>query len=126
MTSTIHAGTSAMTPAGLPMFGAAGDDFARYYAENGFALLADGLSRDEVTAVNADALRLCRGDFGDIPYDYDDTDEVEQVERRSVIAGPMSDEETLRQFLCVHYPHKVSPAAMAGCGRPASWTPWCG
>jgi phytanoyl-CoA hydroxylase len=95
------------TPAGLKMFERVGADFADHYAEFGFALLADALSPDEVSAVNADAVKLCRGDFGRIGYGLWDTESVEDP------ADPASgtDDDMLRRYLCIHFPHKVSPAA---------------
>lgn len=97
------------TSAGTPMFDAAGPDLAQFYAENGFALLADALTREEVDELNADAVRLCRGELGDI-------DGAETVADRT-IAGE-TDEETLRRFLCIHYPHKVSDVALRALTQP--------
>lgn len=91
------------------MFDAAGPDLAQFYAENGFALLADALTREEVDELNADAVRLCRGELGDI-------DGAETVADRT-IAGE-TDEETLRRFLCIHYPHKVSDVALRALTQP--------
>ena len=45
-----------------------GPGFTDHYVAFGFALLANALAPDEVAAVNADALKLCRGDFGTIHY----------------------------------------------------------
>ena len=65
MTDVLTPGSSTRRTA-LPLFDAADEDFAAHYAEHGFALLADALTRGEVAALNADALRLCRGDYGEI------------------------------------------------------------
>lgn len=109
------------TPAGLPMFQRTDADFARHYAEHGFALLAEGLRASEVAAVNDDAVRLCRGEFGEIRDGWRDDDQT------SFVGGPetagMSDEETLRQYLCIHFPHKVAPAARAALQAPGSSRP---
>lgn len=102
------------TPAGLPLFGSADAEFSRHYAEHGFALLAEGLAAEEVAAVNADALRLCRGDFGDIGYGYDGAGDVPDVGDDA----ELTDEETLRRYLCIHYPHKASAAALAALRAP--------
>lgn len=99
------------TPAGLRLFGSAGEEFAAHYAEHGFALLVDALSPDEVAAVNADALRLCRGELGEVTYGHDARGRVESG------AGD-SDENVLRRFLCIHFPHKVSGAALDALRHP--------
>ena len=92
------------TSVGTPLFVAAGPDLAAFYGSNGFALLADALSRDEVAELNAEAVRLCRGDLGAIA---------------GADAPPAeSDAETLRRFLCIHYPHKVSDVALRALKQP--------
>jgi phytanoyl-CoA hydroxylase len=92
----------------LPLFDDADEAFAAHYAEHGFALLANALSREEVAALNADALRLCRGDYG----------EIGGAAGRGRPAADLTDEEVLRSYLCIHHPHKVSPAARAALSAP--------
>ncbi len=104
------------TPTGssarLRLFDTADDEFAAHYAEHGFALLGGALTPEEVAAINADALRLCRGDYGDIGYGYG-------AEPGASVATPdLSDDEILRRYLCIHYPHKVSPPARAALHTP--------
>ncbi|HLT61361.1 MAG TPA: phytanoyl-CoA dioxygenase family protein [Microlunatus sp.] len=110
MTSLLSTGHPA-----LRMFDHADADFAAHFAEHGFALLADGLSQDEVAAVNADAVRLCRGEYGQIRHGRRGGDDPGAV---PAAAATMTDEEVLRQFLCIHYPHKASPAALAALTAP--------
>lgn len=58
---------TAVLPAGtLRFFDVADDEFVQHYRTHGFALLANALSAEEVAAINDDALRLCRGDYGEI------------------------------------------------------------
>ena len=72
------------------------DEQRRFYADNGYLVVEDALSRDEIDELNAEALAICRGDRGQYkgwvgPHDG------------------QSDEEVLRQYLCIHFPHKISP-----------------
>ena len=97
---------STRTTPTLPLFDAAGPELAAHVAEHGFALLRDALSPAEVAEINAEALRICRGDYGDITYGY-----AEPHDAAPAPAADLSDEEMLRQFLCIHYPHKLSAAA---------------
>ncbi len=97
---------STRTAPALTFFDAAGPELAAHFAENGFALLANALSPAEVAEINAEALRICRGDYGDITYGYSESHDTTPAP-----AADLSDEEMLRQFLCIHYPHKLSAAA---------------
>ncbi|MDX6202944.1 MAG: phytanoyl-CoA hydroxylase [Frankiales bacterium] len=94
--TTLSLGSS--TSAGIPLFEAAGPSFAEHYREQGFALLGGALSPVEVAEVNAEALRLCRGELGEVAG--------------SAATEQETDEELLRRFLCIHYPHKVSEVAL--------------
>lgn len=111
--------TALMTPqhttsAGLPLFETSGPDLAAYYRDQGFALLANALSAEEVDRINAAAVKLCRGDYGAI-RDYGATDDgVPDLSRPS----EESDEDLLRRYLCIHYPHKVSPDARQALHNP--------
>ena len=97
------------TSAGTPIFRTAGPELADFFHSNGFALLADALSPDEVAEINAEAVRLCRGDLGAV-------DGAEVVEADAVEGE--SDEDLLRRFLCIHYPHKISDVALAALKNP--------
>ncbi|GAA1849981.1 phytanoyl-CoA dioxygenase family protein [Microlunatus capsulatus] len=104
LTSRPTAPAAADRPA-LPLFDVVDEAFVAHYAEHGFALLAGALTPEQVAAINADALRLCRGDYGDIGYGWSGDGE-------NVPVADLSDEEVLRRYLCIHYPHKVSPPAL--------------
>ncbi|GAA1863282.1 phytanoyl-CoA dioxygenase family protein [Asanoa iriomotensis] len=62
---------------------------------DGYGVLPDALTADEVAAINAEAVRLCRGELGEIT-------------RGSVAGDGESDADVLRRYLCVHHPHKLS------------------
>ncbi|WP_152361835.1 phytanoyl-CoA dioxygenase family protein [Microlunatus speluncae] len=112
MTSLLATGTD--HPA-LRRFDRPDAEFARHFAEHGFALLADGLSAEEVAAVNDDALRLCRGDLGEIYNGWRDSDDPHSA---PADIATRTDEEVLRSFLCIHFPHKVSEASLAALTAP--------
>jgi phytanoyl-CoA hydroxylase len=105
---------SSSTTDALRLFDVADEAFVQHYAEHGFALLAGALNADEIAAVNADALRLCRGDYGDLDYGGSG----QAVQDGGVDGGSLSDEEVLRRYLCIHYPHKVSAAARDALAHP--------
>ncbi len=117
MTAVQARQTHPTTPAGLRIFERADDELALHVETHGFALLADALAPDEVDAVNADAVRLCRGDFGALAYG-DPLDGGRAEDPVPASAEPLDDDELLRRHLCVHYPHKVSAAARAAMSAP--------
>jgi hypothetical protein len=99
----------------LRLFERVGPEFTDHYLECGFGLLANALTPDEVAAVNADALRLCRGDFGAIHYGLSG---VEGEDKPADLAPPGTNDEMLRRYLCIHFPHKVSAAARLALTTP--------
>jgi phytanoyl-CoA hydroxylase len=79
-------------------------DLARY-REDGFFLVEDFLSPEELDVLRAESTRICRSEIGpavDIP----------------AAGKELSDMEVLRQFLCVHFPHKVSAIMLALLSHP--------
>lgn len=93
----------------LRRFDTADADFAEHFRRYGFALLRDALTPEQVTAVNDDALRLCRGDLGEVTFSARNGEL--NAEREAQVAAVRDDDEAvLRQFLCIHYPHKASEA----------------
>jgi phytanoyl-CoA hydroxylase len=72
--------------------GGARGDFER----DGFLVLEGALGRAEVGVLLDEALRICRGERG-------------RVNGAEPGTAGESDDEVMRRFLCVHYPHKLSP-----------------
>jgi phytanoyl-CoA hydroxylase len=97
----------------LRIFNRADPEFAEHYQRCGFSLLGDAISPAEVAAVNADAVRLCRGDYGSIGYGHDQLPSNDPT-----AAERMGEDDLLRRYLCIHFPHKVSPAALRALQAP--------
>lgn len=73
--------------------------FVEQYARDGFAVLRNALTPAEVAEVNCEALRICRAGMNPVEAGRD--------------AHPgQSDADVLRQYLCIHHPHKISDVAM--------------
>ncbi len=73
--------------------------------EDGFAVLAGALSPEEVAAINAEAVRLCRGDLGEI------------AGVTPAVDGE-SDEDVMRRYLCIHFPNKLSKVIAGSLHHP--------
>jgi len=65
------------------------------YAQNGFAVLNNVFSKDEIGALKNEAPRICRENFGSLPGLPDDSKRL-------------TDDELISRVLCIHYPHKIS------------------
>jgi ectoine hydroxylase-related dioxygenase (phytanoyl-CoA dioxygenase family) len=90
MTEITVDATAAPAPAGT-----GASELARRYHRDGYAVLAGALPAAEVQALRDEAVRICRGELG----------AVEGVER----ARPDEpDEQVVRRYLCIHFPHKLS------------------
>lgn len=91
-------------PAGyfdLPM----ADEAAEFYRENGFLVIENALSAEEIASLRDEATAICRGERG-------------EVRGAAEVTPEMSDEEVLRQVLCIHFPHKISPHIHSLLGHP--------
>jgi ectoine hydroxylase-related dioxygenase (phytanoyl-CoA dioxygenase family) len=78
------------------------DELVESFQRDGFVVLDQAISPDQVTELHHAAEQLCRGDLG------------------AVKGAPAveSTEDVLRKYLCIHYPHKVSDAALAALHAP--------
>ncbi len=86
----------------LPMTGGA----AEFYRENGFLVVENALSPDEIAGLRKEATEICRGEKG-------------EVRGTPAVTASMTDEEVLRQVLCIHFPHKISALIEANLRHPS-------
>ncbi len=77
-----------------------------FYRDNGFLVVHGAFSTDEVEHLRREAVRVCRGELGDIRG-------VEPA-----LPGD-SDDAVMRRYLCIHFPHKLSPVMRAALAHPA-------
>jgi phytanoyl-CoA hydroxylase len=77
-----------------------------FFKENGFLIVQDALSDQELQQLRDEATRVCRGELGDF--------------RGLMPAEPEeTDDEILRQYLCIHFPHKISATMHSYLDHPA-------
>lgn len=86
----------------LPLPEAAGD----FYREQGWLVVPDALSPQEVQALRAKTTQLCRNEDG-------------SVEGIPVASAETPDEEALKRVLCLHFPHKLAPEFKQSVNHPA-------
>ncbi|MEV4357204.1 phytanoyl-CoA dioxygenase family protein [Nonomuraea sp. NPDC004186] len=81
-------------------------DLKSPYERDGYLVLDRALDPGEVGELLEEAVRICRGELGDISG--------------ALPAGDAdSDDDVLRRFLCVHYPHKLSGLMLDTMRHPA-------
>ena len=79
---------------------------AEFYAENGYLVVPDALSPDELQELCDETLRICKGELGD----------VRGFEPN--VSGE-SDADVLRRYLCIHFPHKISDVMLKYLATPS-------
>lgn len=82
------------------------DDAERdFFRENGYLIVEGALSPAEVESLRAEATALCRGERGEIRGVY------------PADAGE-TDDDVLRRYLCIHFPHKLSQVMYDSLAHP--------
>jgi len=76
-----------------------------FYYENGYLIVEDALSPQEVAEIRAETVHICRGERGDI-IGLPEHDPAE------------TDDEVISRVLCVHHPHKLSDVMMSYMKHP--------
>jgi ectoine hydroxylase-related dioxygenase (phytanoyl-CoA dioxygenase family) len=81
-------------------------DLRAAYARQGFVVVRGGLTSEEIDELRADAARICRGEYGEFRgLDAAGADET--------------DDDVMRRYLCIHFPHKISPPMHRALSHPA-------
>ncbi len=75
-----------------------------FYAENGYYILPDALTAAEVEELRAETTAICKGERGDVDgFEPNVPGEVE--------------DDVLRRYLCIHFPHKISEVMLGYLGH---------
>jgi phytanoyl-CoA hydroxylase len=76
------------------------------FQRDGYVVLRDALSADEVRALREESVRICRGELGTI-------EGVEPAEDGA------PDDQVFRRYLCIYFPHKLSERVRGMLAHPA-------
>lgn len=82
------------SPAGYFSTPLSGDAVA-FYRDNGFLVVEGAFDAGEVQALNDETLAICRGERGEFAG-------IEPVQSGE------TDQDVIRKYLCIHFPHKIS------------------
>ncbi|MEU4396479.1 phytanoyl-CoA dioxygenase family protein [Kribbella sp. NPDC023855] len=81
-------------------------DLKSRYDRDGYVVLDQALSTGEVAKLVEEAVRICRRDLG-------------EIDGALPVDPAQTDDDALRRFLCIHYPHKISELMAATMRHPA-------
>lgn len=77
-----------------------------FYRENGYLVIKNALSMEEIEELRRDTIAICRGEYGPVrgmlPHKPGETDD-----------------EVMRNYLCIHFPHKLSETMQRYLAHPA-------
>src|SRR5215207_1184907 len=77
-----------------------------FFRENGYLVIKNALSMDEIEELRRDTISICRGEYGPVrgmlPHIPNETDD-----------------EVMRNYLCIHFPHKLSVTMEKYLAHPA-------
>lgn len=76
------------------------------FDEQGFVILRDALEPAELDELRTEAAAICRGDLG-------------EFEGVAAAQADMPDDDVLRNYLCIHFPHKISSVMRRHLAHPA-------
>jgi phytanoyl-CoA hydroxylase len=93
---TITESRPSSTPTGVVLHDQVDDAFVEQFHRDGFAVLRNALSPDDLEALRAETIRLVRGDLGGL------------TGAAPIVSPDDTDEEAMRKYLCIHFPHKLS------------------
>ncbi|MCH8977882.1 MAG: phytanoyl-CoA dioxygenase family protein [Armatimonadetes bacterium] len=75
-----------------------------FYDENGFLVVEGAFSAEEVEGLNAETVAICRGERGEF---------------EGHVPAEGTDDEVIGRYLCIHFPHKISPLMTEQIGHRA-------
>lgn len=93
------------------------DEASTFYADQGYLVVHDAFSQEEVRNLCSEAVKVCRQERGPLATrlgsegqepEYPDPDRLREL----------SDEEVMRRFLCIHQAHKTSPVLREALAHP--------
>jgi ectoine hydroxylase-related dioxygenase (phytanoyl-CoA dioxygenase family) len=82
------------------------EELRSFYEENGYLVVRDALTLDEVNELRAEAVAICRGERGvvqgGVPAELGETDD-----------------DVMSRYLCIHHAHKISDVMLGYMSHPA-------
>ena len=93
--------TNTLTPARVEIY----DHQVDFFRENGYLVIEDALTPEEVAQLRQETVRICRGELG-------------PVTGLPPVGPGDSDDQVIQRTLCIHFPHKLSPVMFDALAKP--------
>ncbi len=74
-----------------------------FFEEQGYLVVEEAVAEEEIELLRRELLTICKGELGAIPSRASDSSQGIREENKS-----LTDEEILKRYLCIHFPHKIS------------------
>ena len=112
MTANPRTPVAPSIPSSRPPQAPAKSQWGSFFKENGYLVVPGAFSPAEIEALNADAAKIGRGEYGPCPG-------------LQPIQPGESDREVLGRHLCIHFPHKMSKLMLGAVTHQAlaAWAP---
>lgn len=94
-----------------------GPDSTAFFQQNGYLVLVGGFSQQEVDALNAETVAICRGQRGEMHMREDRGRADNDIDPATLAELP--DAEVISRFLCIHQVHKFSDKMHAALAQPS-------
>lgn len=93
------------------------DAAAGFYRDEGYAVIHDALSPEEIAQLRSEAVAVCRQERGPLRYSFAHPDAADQLPDLETLAA-MEPDEVISHFLCIHQAHKTSPLLLQFLSHP--------
>ncbi len=91
-----------------------GDEAAGFYAAQGYLVVHDAVSPAEIQELRDEAVAICRQERGEMKIHETHEQEMPPLEELRTLP----DDEAIRHFLCIHFPHKISSVMQGYLAHP--------
>jgi phytanoyl-CoA hydroxylase len=81
------------------------DEHVAFYRENGYLIVDDAMSMEEVEELRRETVAICRGERGEIRNGFKHSPDE-------------TDDEVIQRYLCIHFPHKISEVMLRYLAHP--------
>ncbi len=91
-------------------------DAVAFFKENGFFVVTGAVTQEEVQELRDETVSICRGERGELVDGQGDDSNQELADFEKL--ANLSDDDVIKNFLCIHYGHKFSEVLQKHLAHP--------